>query len=148
MAALGERTGRGRAAGVLPAKSRMQSPVRAGPAISHAACYEVAMLRHLLPLALVAALSGGSTCTPQRASEPPPGEAHAAAAEKPSPAEEARCVDDWLAKNNRDEYGSPKGTMYMGGTPLFDEATGQQVDRLEYIYRNNPEVKALCRPGK
>jgi hypothetical protein len=57
-------------------------------------------------------------------------------------------VDAWLAKNNRDEYGGPQGTMYMGGTPLFDEATGKQVDRLEYIYQNNPEVKTLCRPGK
>jgi hypothetical protein len=37
--------------------------------------------------------------------------------------------------------------MYAGGTPLFNEATGRQIDRLDYIYRKHPEAKAACAPA-
>ncbi|MBI3183911.1 MAG: hypothetical protein HYZ28_17375 [Myxococcales bacterium] len=59
------------------------------------------------------------------------------------PAEEA-CVDGWLAKRRLDPYGSPEGTAYMGGTPLFDERTQETTDRLEYVYRRHPEAKQAC----
>ena len=53
-------------------------------------------------------------------------------------------MDAWLEKNKLDQYGNPAGTMYMGGTPLFDEASGKSLDRLEYIYKNHADVKAAC----
>jgi len=104
------------------------------------------MIRYLVPLALVAALGGSSTCTPQRASEPPPGGTGSSTAS--AAATEVQCVDGWLSSKELDEYGNPKGTMYMGGTPLFDEASGKTTDRLEYIYQNHPEAKAACHPEK
>jgi len=38
--------------------------------------------------------------------------------------------------------------MYAGGTPLFDEATGRRIDRLEYVYRKHPDAKTACAPAK
>jgi len=103
------------------------------------------MIRHLVPLALAAALGGSSTCTSQGASGPPPGETASSSA---GAATEVQCVDGWLSSQGLDEYGNPKGTMYVGGTPLFDETTGKTTDRLEYIYQSHPEAKAACHPGK
>ncbi|HVE85289.1 MAG TPA: hypothetical protein VND93_20695 [Myxococcales bacterium] len=98
------------------------------------------MLRHLVPLALAAAMTG-STCNQERSSGPP-------TSESPAPtgpgAKEVSCVDQWLEKNNLNEYGDPKQTMYAGGNPLFDERTGQTTDRLAYIYQHHPDAKAAC----
>ena len=49
-------------------------------------------------------------------------------------------IDSWIRTNDRNEYGDPKDTMYIGGTPLFDESTGQSKDRYEYILENHPEL--------
>jgi hypothetical protein len=93
-------------------------------------------LATLLVLALACA-----TCTrDRRSSEAKPG------ADAGRAAEEA-CVDAWISKNHLDPYGSPEGTMYAGGTPLFDEATGERTDRLEYLYAHHPDVKRACSPG-
>ncbi|HVR69797.1 MAG TPA: hypothetical protein VMT87_03045 [Vicinamibacteria bacterium] len=80
-------------------------------------------------------------------------EAEAPAAAKPpegrlsaSPEAEAACVDRWLAARGLDPYGHPRGTMYTGGTPLFDERTGERVDRLQYVYKRQPLARAACRP--
>jgi len=54
------------------------------------------------------------------------------------------CVDRWLASRKLDRYGSKQGTMYTGGTPLFDERTGETRDRLEYVFSRYPEAKAAC----
>jgi len=69
------------------------------------------------------------------------------ASAKAARAREEKCVDRWLAQRKLDPYGSPEGTMYAGGTPLFNEATGRQIDRLDYIYRQHPEAKAACAPA-
>jgi hypothetical protein len=53
-------------------------------------------------------------------------------------------VDRWLAAHGKDTYGSPEGTVYAGGTPLFDERTGTRTNRLDHVYRNNPEAQAAC----
>lgn len=50
-------------------------------------------------------------------------------------------VDDWVKANRKNEYGDDKGTMYAGGTPLFDERTGNTKDRYEYILEKHPELK-------
>ena len=58
------------------------------------------------------------------------------------------CVDRWLEARKLDRYGHPEGTMYPGGTPLFDESTGESRDRLEYVFAQQPEAKKAClHPG-
>lgn len=106
------------------------------------------MLRHFLLLAIVFTLD---TCPTGGAQQP---DAQAAPAPAPAPAPprddpsarkaEESCVDSWLKKKGLNEYGDPEGTMYMGGTPLFDEQTGKTIDRLDYIYQKNAEAKTAC----
>lgn len=107
---------------------------------------------YLLAVALFAAPSGpdGGTrkASPRRRARPdagqvvrpPTSDAGAQAAG------EAACVDRWLADHRLDPYGSPEGTMYAGGTPLFDERTGETTDRLTFVYRRHPDAKAACHP--
>ncbi|PTL85410.1 hypothetical protein [Vitiosangium sp. GDMCC 1.1324] len=54
------------------------------------------------------------------------------------------CVDRWLQEHKLDNYGHPEGTMYAGGTPLFNEATGETRDRLEYVFSRQPEARKAC----
>ena len=61
---------------------------------------------------------------------------------------EKACVDGWLAAHKLNTYGDPPGTMYPGGTPLFDERTGQRRDRLEYARGKNPALLKACAQGK
>jgi hypothetical protein len=53
-------------------------------------------------------------------------------------------VDRWLASQKLDAFGAPEGTMYPGGTPLFDETTGQRTPRLAYLARHRPEALQAC----
>jgi hypothetical protein len=101
------------------------------------------MLRHLVPLVLAAALGSGSTCNSETSSAQPD-TSHSTAPAPTAGVEEAKCVDGWLEQNHLDQYGSKPGTMYVGGTPLFDEASGKTTDRLAYIYQNHPEAKTAC----
>ncbi len=50
-------------------------------------------------------------------------------------------IDQWIQQNHRNPYGDPPGTMYAGGTPLFDERTGRSTDKYEYILRKHPELR-------
>ena len=54
---------------------------------------------------------------------------------------EKQKIEEWLAENNLNRYGDATGTIYTGGTPLFDESTGKALDRYEYIFKNHPELK-------
>lgn len=54
--------------------------------------------------------------------------------------EEKQFIDNWIIKNSLNEYGDPRDTVYMGGTPLFDERTGRNIDKYEYILGNHPEI--------
>ena len=47
--------------------------------------------------------------------------------------EQKKFIDGMIKKLGLNEYGDDKDTMYAGGTPLFDERTGQSTDRYEYI---------------
>ncbi|MGB0757330.1 MAG: hypothetical protein ACPGO5_02640 [Patescibacteria group bacterium] len=49
-------------------------------------------------------------------------------------------IENWLLENSLNQYGDAEGTMYTGGTPLFDEATGASQDRFEYILEKHPEL--------
>lgn len=50
-----------------------------------------------------------------------------------------RWIDRMIKKKGLNEYGDPKGTMYMGGTPLFNEMTGNRKDRYEYILEKHKD---------
>ena len=50
-------------------------------------------------------------------------------------------VDRWIKENNKNSFGDNKDTVYMGGTPLFDERTGKTKDRYEYVLEKHPELR-------
>lgn len=50
--------------------------------------------------------------------------------------EEKQLIETWIVENDLNQYGDVKDTVYMGGTPLFDEKTGESIDKYEYILRN------------
>jgi hypothetical protein len=55
------------------------------------------------------------------------------------------CIDHEIQKRGLNKYGDPEHTMYPGGTPLFDEATGQHIDRMTYIKEHHPDLAAACK---
>lgn len=59
--------------------------------------------------------------------------------------EQKRVVDEWLAANSLNEFGDKLGTFYAGGTPLFNEATGETIDRFEHLLAKFPELKDVIK---
>lgn len=57
--------------------------------------------------------------------------------------EQKQKIDDYLKNNNLNEYGDPKDTVYSGGSPLFNEQTGETLNRYDYIIDNNTDVQKL-----
>jgi len=51
---------------------------------------------------------------------------------------EMKEIGDWIKANNLNQYGDSQETMYAGGTPLFDESTGEEIGRIEYILEQHP----------
>lgn len=94
------------------------------------------------------AVSGAAKATDSGATAPDAGGSEAsagtAAAAGDAPATEEACVDAWLQARNLDTYGNAEGTMYMGGTPLFNERTGERTDRLAFVYKKHPDAKKAC----
>lgn len=48
---------------------------------------------------------------------------------------------DWLKVKNLNEFGDAPGTVYAGGTPLFNETSGESVDHYQYLkskFRGEP----------
>lgn len=48
-------------------------------------------------------------------------------------------IDTWLKTNNLTDCGDPAGTMYLGGSCLFNEATGQAQDKYELLVKKFPD---------
>ncbi len=48
-------------------------------------------------------------------------------------------IEKWIVNHRLNEYGDPADTLYAGGTPLFDEATGKTITRWEYIEKKHPD---------
>ena len=118
-------------------------------------------MRPALLRVLLLAAAACRPSSPHEASAPPPPPSAAPAARPTPPAERAapapvaasriqldakqtECVEKWLQGHGLDDYGNPKGTMYAGGTPTFDEATGRSVDRWTLVAKNRPEALQLC----
>lgn len=58
-----------------------------------------------------------------------------------------RKIDRWIEKEGRNPYGDPKGSVYAGGNPLFDERSARLKDRYDYILEKHPELKKDDQPG-
>ncbi|HXX29379.1 MAG TPA: hypothetical protein VEJ89_01535 [Myxococcaceae bacterium] len=100
-------------------------------------------------LALLASACPERGQTPGRAPSPAAGRsAPEAGSTRPWSAEEEACVDRWLAARRLDAFGSPQGTLYAGGTPLFDEATGERTSRQAYLAAHRPEALEACLAGR
>lgn len=55
------------------------------------------------------------------------------------PQKEKEKIDGWILKENLNPYGDPYDSVYSGGTPLFNETTGEKMDRYEYIVGQHPD---------
>ena len=54
------------------------------------------------------------------------------------------CLDRWLAAQKLDAFGSPQGTAYAGGNPMFDEASGAAQSRYDYVATKYPGLRQTC----
>ncbi len=118
-----------------------------------------------LPLAVLAAAALLTTGCPKKTPEAPvtpdsstaegsqalspgdsgtPGSAMDGAGSDSGTATREACVDRWLQEHHLDRYGHPEGTMYAGGSPLFNEATGETQDRLEHVFARQPDARTAC----
>lgn len=55
-------------------------------------------------------------------------------------AKDKEMIDLWLEKKGFNRYGDDKSAIYSGGTPLFDEETGEYIDRYDYILNKFPDI--------
>ena len=53
--------------------------------------------------------------------------------------EEKGLIEAWIEENDLNQYGDSQDTMYTGGTPLFNERTGESIDKYEYILGNHTQ---------
>lgn len=97
------------------------------------------------PLALAAILLLAA-CPAERAPTPKASAPASGSAATPAgwTAAQQACVDGWLGDHGLDAYGSPKGTLYSGGTPLFDETTGHSLTRQDFLRQHHPDVLRSC----
>ena len=72
------------------------------------------------------------------------GESPAARGESPAAGARAACFDAWLAARHLNQFGDPPGTVYAGGTPLFDEAASTPRDRLRLLLAKHPGLEQAC----
>lgn len=56
-----------------------------------------------------------------------------------APVSENILIDGWITTNNLTECGDPAGTIYTGGSCLFDESTGTYRDKYELIKAKFPD---------
>lgn len=55
-------------------------------------------------------------------------------------AKDKEMIDAWLLKKGFNRYGDDKSAIYTGGTPLFNEKTGEVIDRYDYILNKFPDI--------
>jgi len=86
--------------------------------------------------------SGAETGTP--AGKASTGSSYAATLSPAEKQAQETCLDTWLQGKKLDRYGHPEGTMYAGGSPIFNEMTGEARERLDYVYERQPDAKKAC----
>jgi hypothetical protein len=62
------------------------------------------------------------------------------AASKRLTKEQEKKIDAWLEENGLNRYGDPADMLYLGGSPLFDESTGESIERYDYILKKIPDI--------
>ncbi len=55
------------------------------------------------------------------------------------------CVRALVEARGLNAYGDRPDTLYLGGTPLFDESTGQTTPWIDYMRVHHPELVDACR---
>ncbi|MEY3470894.1 MAG: hypothetical protein RLZZ223_244 [Candidatus Parcubacteria bacterium] len=55
------------------------------------------------------------------------------------PESEKAQIEAWLEKNSYNQYGDKPDTVYMGGTPLFDESKGTYIKLYDYLVQKYPD---------
>ena len=60
------------------------------------------------------------------------------------PFSEQQQIDRWLQNENLNRYGDPLDTMYLGGTPLFNEQTGESQDRYQISIQLLGRSEKVC----
>ena len=48
-------------------------------------------------------------------------------------------INRWLEANGFNAYGDSTDMVYAGGTPLFDEVTGERIDQYQHLVRKFPQ---------
>ncbi len=51
---------------------------------------------------------------------------------------EKQKIESWIIKEKLNAFGDSYDTLYTGGTPLFNETTGEKKDRYLYILEKHP----------
>jgi hypothetical protein len=54
------------------------------------------------------------------------------------------CLDRQLSAKGLNPFGDPPDTVYAGGTPLFNEKTGESVPREQYLFSRHPDIARAC----
>lgn len=54
--------------------------------------------------------------------------------------EQKKKIDEWLEENNLNRYGDSREAIYPDGSPLYNEDTGQEMTRFEYILDRYPDI--------
>ena len=57
-------------------------------------------------------------------------------------------LDRWLKERGLNRYGDQPDTTYAGGTPLYDERTGEAEDRAEHVRKKHPDAPRPQEPGR
>jgi len=57
----------------------------------------------------------------------------AAATMPPATDAEKAAIDSWIKETGRNKWGDAAYLMYAGGSPLFDESTGEMTDLYDYV---------------
>jgi len=98
-------------------------------------------IRFTLEWALAVCLltSACRSAPPSQTAEPPP-----ASSQTPLPSDPEDCLTEALRRAGLNRFGDPPDTMYAGGTPLFDERTGESRSRRDYVKARHPELAAQC----
>lgn len=63
-------------------------------------------------------------------------------------AADKQAIDAWLEKKGLNRYGDSPNAVYTGGTPLYNEKTGQPIERYDYILNKFPDILDLIKQGK
>ena len=53
---------------------------------------------------------------------------------------ELQNTHEWLQENGYNRYGDSRDAIYTGGTPLFNEKTGEKINRYDYILKKFPNI--------